>query len=335
VSEDPVITEMQFSNFRVLRDTHLPLGQFTLIVGPNGSGKSTALKAFHYLANGGSYAAHTLVSAGVRSDEGARVGIRMKFSVPGLLLDAVWNPSWMGLQWQGSSPEFQRQFMRALTTTRVYSFDATILAQPVQLQPNYQLGERGEGLAAVLDRLRDQKPERFEALNAELARWLPEFDRVLFDTPGQGARAILLRTRRGHHSIPASDISQGTLLALAILTLAYTPERTSAVVCIEEPDRGIHPRLLREVRDALYRLAHPQAYGESRPPIQVIATTHSPYMLDLFRDHPEEIVIAHKHDTEAVFERLSERTDLQEIIGEAHLGDVWYSGVLGGVPPEE
>ncbi len=334
VSEDPIITDIQFSNFRVLRDTHLPLGQFTLIVGPNGSGKSTALKAFHYLAYAGNYSAQTLVSAGIGPDQQS-VSIRMKFSVPGLRLDGIWHPSWMGLQWQGSSPEFQRRFGNALAATRVYSFDANILAQPVQLQPNYQLGERGEGLAAVLDRLRDQKPERFESLNAELARWLPEFDRILFDTPGQGARAILLRTRRGHHSIPASDISQGTLLALAILTLAYTPERTAAVVCIEEPDRGIHPRLLREVRDAMYRLAHPQDYGESRPPIQVIATTHSPYMLDLFRDHPEEIVIAHKRDTEAAFERLSERTDLQEIIGEAHLGDVWFSGVLGGVPPEE
>ena len=32
--------------------------------------------------------------------------------------------------------------------------------------------------------------------------------------------------------------------------------------------------------------------GEKRPPIQVIATTHSPYLLDLYRDHPEEVVLA-------------------------------------------
>ena len=53
---------------------------------------------------------------------------------------------------------------------------------------------------------------------------------------------------------------------------------------------------------------------------------------DLFKDHPEEIVIAERTGLEARFSRLSDRADLNEILGEAHLGDVWYSGVLGGVP---
>ena len=35
---------------------------------------------------------------------------------------------------------------------------------------------------------------------------------------------------------------------------------------------------------------------------------------------------------EARFERLSDRTDLDEILQDAHLGEAWYSGVLGGVP---
>ena len=54
--------------------------------------------------------------------------------------------------------------------------------------------------------------------------------------------------------------------------------------------------------------------------------------LDLFRDHPEEIVIAEKVGLEAKFTRLSDRADLEEILGDAPLSEVWYSGVLGGVP---
>ena len=107
-----------------------------------------------------------------------------------------------------------------------------------------------------------------------------------------------------------------------------------SVVCLEEPDRGIHPRLLREVQDALYRLSHPENFGETREPVQVLATTHSPYFLDLFKDHPEEIVIARKVGQEARFERLSDRPDIAEILGEAPLGEIWYSGILGGVPSE-
>ena len=86
------------------------------------------------------------------------------------------------------------------------------------------------------------------------------------------------------------------------------------------------------MRDALYRLAYPESVGEKRDPVQVIATTHSPYLLDLFRDHPEEIVIANKTGQEARFERLSDQHNINEILHDAHLGDVWYTGILGGVP---
>ncbi|MCX8090560.1 MAG: ATP-binding protein, partial [Verrucomicrobiae bacterium] len=78
-------------------------------------------------------------------------------------------------------------------------------------------------------------------------RWIPEFDRILFETPGEGEKAVALRTRAGGHRIKASELSGGTLIALALLTLAYLPEPPS-IVCLEEPDRGLHPRLLRDVR---------------------------------------------------------------------------------------
>jgi AAA15 family ATPase/GTPase len=104
------------------------------------------------------------------------------------------------------------------------------------------------------------------------------------------------------------------------------------MVTIEEPDRGIHPRLLRLVQDALYRLCYPEGQGEIRRPVQVLATTHSPYFLDLFKDRPEEIVIAEKHGLEAKFTRLSEQPHIEEVLQGAPLGELWYSGILGGVP---
>ena len=91
---------------------------------------------------------------------------------------------------------------------------------------------------------------------------------------------------------------------------------------------------MRRVQDALYRLSHPESCGVTRPPVQVLATTHSPYFLDLFKDHPDEIVLAQKVGLEARFERLSERPDIDEILEGAPLGEIWYSGILGGVPAE-
>jgi hypothetical protein len=92
--------------------------------------------------------------------------------------------------------------------------------------------------------------------------------------------------------------------------------------------------MLREIRDLLYRLSYPSATGQTHSPVQIIATTQSPYFLDLFREHPEEIVITQKHGNAARFERLSDRADLPELLREGSLGDMWFSGILGGVPEE-
>ena len=214
---------------------------------------------------------------------------------------------------------------------RAYSLVETEIAKPSAIAPGVQLETTGGNLAVVLDRLRDRSPESFEALNEEVGSLLPEFDRILFDTVAAGQRAFMLRTRNGHHAVPAGDLSQGTLLALTILTLCHLPDPPS-IVCLEEPDRGIHPRLYRDVQQALYRLAYPENYGLDREPVQVIATTHSPFVLDLHRESPEEIVIAEKRDHEAFFHRLVDYPDIEEILGDVSLGEAWYSGILGGVP---
>jgi hypothetical protein len=216
-----------------------------------------------------------------------------------------------------------------LQRMEVFVLDATAIAQPCAVRAA-PMQSRGFGLAAVLDDLKDNHPENWEALVDEMRRWLPEYDQIQFDKPQDGMKSIVLRTRKGGHRIPAQELSQGTLVSLALLTLAYLPEPPS-LIGLEEIDRGLHPRLLRHLQDALYRLSYPESCGEKRPPIQVIATTHSPYLLDLYRDHPEEVVLAQKQGLEVTMKRLADIDHFQEILGDAPLSEVWYSGVLGGV----
>jgi predicted ATPase len=329
---------IKFQNFKALRDTTLPLGRFTLIVGPNGSGKSIALRAIAALNKPGSLAYEEIRSAGARQNatvsliadwkenyDKCRVIARWPFGKP------AFGPAYDIKNGSRQDDSTLAGLRLALNGTRFYSLEAAAIAAAVELNPNMELSYTGANFAGVLDRMRDQHPERFDALNQQLGRWIPEFDKVLFETPATGHRSIALRTRDGGHLIRAGDLSQGTLIALALLTMAYLPNPPS-IVCLEEPDRGLHPRLLQDVRDALYRLAHPEGSQEKRPPVQVIATTHNPYFLDLFRDHLDEIVIAEKIGFEAKFSRLSDREDLDEILGDAPLSEIWYSGVLGGVP---
>jgi predicted ATPase len=337
-----MIESIHFKNFKALRNTTLPLSPFTLIVGPNGSGKSTAMQALKVARSPGPYEFDTIVTAGLRNQIEAAVEITINWDVS--LTKVISKSGWefSGNRRRVYGPDFLdtageevpnvAPILRdKLSGFRIFSFDALQLSSSVELRAGIQLETDGSNLAGVLDHLRDNEPERFESLNEELGRWLPEFDRILFETPRTGHRAFLLRTRSSKSRIQAYDLSHGTLYALAFLTLAYLPNPPS-IVCFEEPERGIHPRLLREIRDAMYRLCYPEGYGDKRSPVQVIATTHSPYLLDLYKDHPEEVVIAHKDEQGVQFERLSEKPDINEFLQDAPLGEVWYSGILGGVP---
>jgi predicted ATPase len=372
-----MIEAMEFTNFKALRKTTLPLAPFTLLLGPNGSGKTSVLQALQGIA--------ALAATQLRAEQAkvkdlqALQGIAALATQAGLAATQAGLPLHAHLNWascrsitaedrtapieiklrlrrdeQSIIAVFHWQWDLAPLTfnhangtnlppgdaqvkvllewlgrMQVYALDFSAIAQPAQVNAG-PLQRNGAGLAAVLDDLKDNYPDRWELLLAEMRRWLPEYDHILFDKPQAGSKAIVLRTKKGGHRIPASALSQGTLVALALLTLAYLPNPPS-LMGLEEIDRGLHPRLLRHLQDALYRLSYPENYGELRPPTQVIATTHSPYLLDLYREHPEEIVLAQKEGLEVQMKRLADIEHYDEILGDAPLGEVWYSGILGGV----
>ncbi len=328
-----MIESIHFKNFRCLRDSTLPLSAFTLLVGPNGSGKSTALEGIKCAF--GPLPLDSIRPAVICPGDAFSCGMRWAVR-QGQQTDCYSNmmrfqgDSWSHHEVDQVPPDKVQELHDRI---RIYSLHADAIARPVQLRPHTQLGPNGERLAGVLDRLRDEHPERFRQVNAVLGEWLPEYDHILFRTPAEGTRAFELRSAATGTPIRAEYLSHGTLCALALLTLAYLPD-PPPIIGLEEPDRGIHPRLLREVRDALYRLTYPQDFGEDREPVQVIATTHSPYMLDLFGDHPEEVVIAQKVEDNVKFQRLSDLPNIEELLGDTPLGEAWYSGILGGVPAE-
>jgi predicted ATPase len=345
-----MIESIEFTNYKALRKTTLPLAPFTLLLGPNGSGKSSVLQALQGIAllakqvaqgNGVVSAAWTATrSVTVGDPEFVQIQLRVRLQNRLFTVNFQWH-------WKAGEMQVMRQInredgtviqpgaadanlpLRWLASMQTYSLDFSAISQPVPIGPGAVLKTSGNGLAAVLDNLREN-PERWSALLKEMCEWLPEYDFIHLDTQ-DSQKAVALRTKKGQHRIPASELSQGTLVALALLTLAYLPNPPS-MIGLEEIDRGLHPRLLRHLQDSLYRLSYPESCGEKqRPPIQVIATTHSPYLLDLYREHSEEVVLAEKEGLEVQFKQLSKFEHLDEILGDGPLSEIWYSGVLGGV----
>lgn len=189
-----MLEAVEFRNFKVLQDTTLPLGRLTLLVGANGSGKSTAMQALRAVVQPEIWQWQQVVTVGLQPIETAVVEVKLCWGEPleGVTTTTCWGPSSeiRVSHWDFKIGGFQggpkeEVVKAALAGLRVYNLHPDSIATAAQLQPRMELGQDGGSLAGVLDRLRDSDPERFEALNDELGRWLPEFDRILFDTqPG-------------------------------------------------------------------------------------------------------------------------------------------------------
>jgi len=367
-----VISSVAFRNFKALREARVELRPFNLIVGPNGSGKTSLIQALlrlRTLARGlrPVYCGAKARALGAGNEE--RASLEFRFALPPRLTDQSPHEGAFArlscveqlvcdqIEIGGVGEAERVSLIREIEGIRAYLFDHYAMAEP-SLYPSAKeqggggrhpeagskngsesLASNGGNLAAVLAALRESCPENFARLEAELRQIVPEFAAIEISRSGETADgsktvSIGLRLRGSGEVVTADNLSQGTLYLLAVLFLVFQPEPPS-VVCIEEIDRGMHPRWLRPLRDLLYRLSYPRDFGEAREPVQVLATTHSPYLLDLFKDHPEEIIISQKHGLSAHFERLSDRADLGSLLGEASLGDLWFSGILGGVPEEE
>jgi len=328
-----VISSIAFRNFRALRNTQVRLVPFNVVIGPNGSGKTSLIEAVMRLS--------TLSKLGLGTGEvetklpgGPEIDVTFDEPFAGVVVhmscvsDVRCDALRVGVRDVGRWPELQAE----LGTIRSYVLDHEALARVARRGDGAELGRTGDNLAAVLAHRRDHAPAAFADLTGEMLRLMPEFrELVLTELPEGGVEFGLRLIDNG--LVPAAELSQGMLYLTGILALAYDPD-PPRLLCIEEVDRGIHPRMLRALRDLLYRLSYPQASGVARRPVQVITTSHSPYFIDLFRDHPEEVVISHKHGRAATFSRLIDRPDLGELLRDGSLGDMWFSGILGGVPEE-
>jgi predicted ATPase len=123
----------------------------------------------------------------------------------------------------------------------------------------------------------------------------------------------------GRFTVPATRLSDGTLRYLCLLAMLCHPN-PPPLVCIEEPELGLHPDILPTVARLL---------REASERCQLIVTTHSDVLVDAMTDTPEAVQICEKHEGATVLRRLS-AVDLQPWLERYRLGELWTSGELGG-----
>ena len=119
--------------------------------------------------------------------------------------------------------------------------------------------------------------------------------------------------------VPATRLSDGTLRHLCLLVILCHPD-PPPLVCIEEPELGLHPDILPGLADLL---------REASERCQLIVTTHSDVLVDALTDTPESIVVCEKHEGQTTLRRL-DKESLAHWVQEYRLGELWTSGELGG-----
>jgi predicted ATPase len=139
-----------------------------------------------------------------------------------------------------------------------------------------------------------------------------------FDVSIQGG-TVQVFFNEGEFIIPAPRLSDGSVRYLCLLAMLCDPE-PPPLVCIEEPELGLHPDILPKLAD------HIVAASERT---QIIVTTHSDILVDAMTERPEAVVVCEKHEGSTHMRRLS-RDDLAAWLEKYRLGQLWTKGQLGG-----
>ncbi len=139
-----------------------------------------------------------------------------------------------------------------------------------------------------------------------------------FDISVEGATAQVFLTE-GEFTIPATRLSDGTLRYLCLLAILCDPT-PPPLICIEEPELGLHPDILPKLADRLVAVSNRT---------QLIVTTHSEILVDALNEHPEFVVVCEKHNGQTEMNRLNKK-ELAEWLEDYRLGQLWTMGQIGG-----
>ena len=132
--------------------------------------------------------------------------------------------------------------------------------------------------------------------------------------------AVQIFFTEGDTSIPATRLSDGALRYLCLLAVLYNP-KPPPVVCMEEPELGLHPDIVAGLGE------HLRAASER---MQLIVTTHSDILIDALSDTPDSIVVFENDDGATRMNRL-DADKLSKWLEEYRLGQLWTSGRIGGM----
>ncbi len=324
-----MFTEVRLVNWRGHEDTRVPLSPFTVLVGGNGVGKSSVLEAMADLSRGRGRSCVSRIRAWnsmVRRGSALALAT-FRTSLRTLTIERhnqdADTPGWAA----APEAEWCRGVELSLSPKRIAA------PSPVsKTQPEFD----GFGTASTLAHLKLNHIERFNRVLDRTRKIVPlvrDFGLTVgsveeqvsergnqlggYDRSSRRADGYVLDVSfEGAARIPAEAVSEGTLLAIGALTAieAYDDVRT---LLIDDLDRALHIEAQAQFVSILREIQ------KDNPEIQIVATTHSPLVVEHFTDD-EVVVFGRNPSGKVIARRLSEHPKRAKIRS-LNAGEFWVA----------
>jgi predicted ATPase len=179
------------------------------------------------------------------------------------------------------------------------------------------LDDGGDNLAVVLLDLDFQGA--LDRVQSYLHRFCDRFKDVKVRLDGQIAKAYI-QEQGLLQPLVSTRLSDGTLKFLCLMAVLLEP-KIGPLICIEEPEVGLHPEAIQIVAEALV---------DASERTQLVVTTHSDALIDALSDQPENVLVTERDfDNGTQFRRLDAR-QLSVWLERYTLGALWRKGEIGG-----
>jgi AAA15 family ATPase/GTPase len=349
-----MLQKVSIQNFKSLKDVTLELQKVNLLIGPNNSGKSNFLKALELW---GKYISHqseeTKFVKNINDLEEIsfkrnreNLGFKMIFDEE--IINATTNKTNTNkIDFQVSTKDdsqISHQIEETLNNINIHKIlpEKLTYASPISGGDviKHKILKDGSNIIPFLDYLKDEHKSSYRKLEHDLQKCIPEFTDINLKTvksPDNDQRTYKIwGLGNENEKYWAEDLSEGVLYFLALLCIVHQPNPPKLLL-LEEPEKGIHPRRIKEVIDFIFQLAEDKD-------IQVIMTTHSERVLDEFEDIPEAVFVFDKDEEGATqvknllrdivepSDKLMDSQNLPRIKFVESLGSHWVTGFIGGVP---
>lgn len=172
----------------------------------------------------------------------------------------------------------------------------------------------GSNLTRIIAEYRLSNQSNLDKLRQQLSKVVPSIRDVKIRL-NNGNFELLMDTIAAT-DIPTSFISDGTLFTLGLLTALNQVEGSHALLLVDDIDQGLHPLAQKELVGLL------QGILENNPDLQIIATTHSPYLLACMQ--PQEVLCMHLgEDGLSRMAPLTDHPDFERWKDEMNPGEFW------------